>query len=408
MLCCDGRVPSIPATLLRWSRTPSADVVLAVALFGLGVLLHLSGAVRPMLPMAHPPVALSLLLLGLACLMQTQRRRMAGLTLAVVFVVFLVSGLVGFSVPVLLVLMDGLFVATLYTSERVSRRVVRINLTVVLLGVLASLVLIPDLRAAAQAALGIVSVFLVPMWWALQVRHHQRAAEDERERGRQQARLAELDRRAAIGEERGRMARDLHDVISGHVSAIAIQSEAVLQLADGSDPQPDPQTVRRVLRSVRENSVAALTEMRTMIELLRAGDGTEQDGLAAARRLRDLDQLVDSARAGGLTVRVDERPGDDLPAAVDLAAYRIVQEALTNVAKHASGADTSIALTRQDGALVVQVRNALPGPVADHGAGTGLLSMAERAQAVGGSLDAGRHEDGWRVRAVLPTEAARS
>jgi signal transduction histidine kinase len=219
-----------------------------------------------------------------------------------------------------------------------------------------------------------------------------RAAATKRANAAQAARIAELDRQAAIGAERARMARDLHDVVAGHLSAIAIQSKAVMSMAD-----TDPATARTVLRSVRENSVRSLEEMQTMIGPLRA-DGVPDPPIAPAR-LADLDPLLCSARAGGLRVAAD------LPVAVDLAAYRIVQEALTNAAKHAAGSRTSVAVHRKDAEVVVEIINELTAPVTDR-EGTGLVSMCERAHATGGTLAAGRCGSSWRVRAVLPTGGA--
>lgn len=396
------------AALLRWSRSPLADLALAVAMFGLGVLLHLTASgQRILLSGPEPPLWLRLAVLGVACAAQTQRRRMPVFALLVVFGAFLADGLHGFSVPTLLVLIDLLFAATLYSSRRKSRAVVGATAVVVLGMTASALVYIPDWRGAVQVVLSVLSVALVPVWWAMQVRHHREVASAERERAEQQARIAEMDRRAAIAEERGRMAKDLHDVVSGHLSAIAIQSEAVLQR------EREPETVRRVLHAVRENSVSALTEMRAMIELLRSDDDARSERRTSAAGLRDLGRLVDSARAGGLIVELtapepkDGDREDGSPAAVDIAAYRIVQEALTNAVKHASGAHTAVVLSHQGEQLVVQVTNDMPIAPTGRGSGTGLLSMAERAHAVGGTLDAGRCGDGWRVHAVLPTGGAR-
>jgi signal transduction histidine kinase len=163
----------------------------------------------------------------------------------------------------------------------------------------------------------------------------------------------------------------------------------------------DPKLVKTVLKSVRENSIQSLAEMRAMIEVLRA-DGGAEDPRTAPARLAELDRLIDSARAGGLDL--DVRRSDksaDLPVAVDLAAYRIVQEALTNALKHASGGVAKVEVRVEDGKLVVEVTNELtstPGT----GTGTGLVSMRERAHAVGGEFSAGPWAGGWRVRAVLP------
>jgi signal transduction histidine kinase len=121
----------------------------------------------------------------------------------------------------------------------------------------------------------------------------------------------------------------------------------------------------------------------------------------APARLRDLAQLLESARAAGLEVDARTEVDGELPVAVDLSAYRIVQEALTNVVKHAPGARASVVVDRQDSALVVEVVNERTGSTVA-GDGRGLLNMRERAQAVGGVLVAGPHERLWRVRAELP------
>ncbi len=190
------------------------------------------------------------------------------------------------------------------------------------------------------------------------------------------------------------MARDLHDVVAGHLSAIALQSEAVLSVAGD-----DPATVRTVLASVRENSVQSLAEMKAMIDLLRA---EEPDPHTAPARLADLERLLDSARAAGLDVTVQAELGGELPAAVDLTAYRIVQEALTNAVKHAAGSQARVMVRRDGDVVVVEVTNnltAVPSAVE----GTRLVSMRERAAALGGTLTAGLAAGGWRVHVVLPT-----
>ena len=202
------------------------------------------------------------------------------------------------------------------------------------------------------------------------------------------------------------MARDLHDVVAGQLSAIAIQSEAALTL-----PDADPATQRRLLEAVRTGSVSALDEMRAMIGLLRAGDaidaGPDADARTAPTGLDELGALLDAGRASGLSIDVDDRrpPADPLPAAVDLTAYRIVQESLTNAAKHAPGSTVSLRLGRADGTLTVELANAVGsarGPDAG-GTGTGLLGLRERAAAVGGTVRAGADRGTWTVRADLPT-----
>ncbi|HSL06941.1 MAG TPA: ATP-binding protein, partial [Pseudonocardiaceae bacterium] len=188
-------------------------------------------------------------------------------------------------------------------------------------------------------------------------------------------------------------------------SAIALQSEAVLSMAGD-----DPATARTVLASVRQNSVQSLAEMKAMIDLLRAEEPDPHTAPVSmldpasrsSARLADLERLLDSARAAGLQVTVQAELTGELPAAVDLTAYRIVQEALTNAVKHAAGSSAKVTVCRDGDVVVVEVINNLTVPPRT-GEGTGLVSMRERAAALGGTLTAGLAAGGWRVHAVLPT-----
>ena len=136
------------------------------------------------------------------------------------------------------------------------------------------------------------------------------------------------------------------------------------------------------------------TEMRTMIGLLRSGGDeprTAPDGLDR------LDPLLGSARATGLTVEVLDGRAGPLPADVDLVAYRVVQEGLTNAAKHAPGSAVRVEIAEREGTLTVELDNALAtGRAGLPGAGTGLLGLRERAEALGGRVEAGPHGEGWR------------
>lgn len=330
------------------------------------------------------PVALTI---ALACLAQVLRRRYPVLALAGVTLVFLGGAWwVGASaLGLLIVLGDVLYCAVLHSSKRAGWAVAGTALLVLTAATLATLVSSGG-RAALLNLLGLSVLVGIPVLWALEVRRHRDLAVQARL-------LAERDRAAALVEERNRMARDLHDVVAGRVSAIALQSAAAL----GSE---DPATLRRVLGAVREHSVASLGEMRTMIELLRSGT---PDPHTAPDGLDRLGALLTSARAGGLSVRLDDTRTAPLPAAVDLAAYRIVQEGLTNAAKHAPG--STVDITVSDG-LVVELRNDLTGGGRGAGTGTGLLGLRERASAVGGSVVAGPADDGWRLRAELPVGTA--
>jgi signal transduction histidine kinase len=220
--------------------------------------------------------------------------------------------------------------------------------------------------------------------------------------------LAEQERRhsgeRALLEERQRIARELHDVVAHHMSVIAIQAEA----APYKMTDPPPALVES-FSEIRASALAGLTELRRVLGVLRTGgqDTTPQPGLG------DLDTLLDSARSGGVSVTatVSGNPGP-LPDGVDLSAYRIVQEALSNAMRHAPGSQVQLHLAYRPDALALEISNdaalrAVPVLVASGergaGGGHGLVGMRERATMLGGSLDAGPTEDGgFRVTAVLP------
>jgi signal transduction histidine kinase len=371
------------------------DGLIALTTWLIGFLVYAAGIHRLLAGFDHAPLWVRLLELTALCGLELLRRWVPG-ALLLATAVLAVDIALSPSLPVMIVFTDFLYAATLYGSRRTSRVMIGVAAAAVVVVLAAVLVLAQQWRTAVLAGLGVLPFVLTPVWWAANVRQQRDIAETERANAGQLAKIAELDRRAAVAAERGRMARDLHDVIAGHLSAIAIQSEAALSL-------PDPKLAKTVLESVRENSVSALEEMRAMIGLLKAESGDAET--TAPARLADLSKLVESARASGLEVRVgstvDEVP---LPTAVDLTAYRIAQEALTNAVKHAPGGRVDVDLRYLDGVLAVEVRNDLHhrhAPPAD-GSGTGLLNMRERADAVGGTLTAGPAEGGWLVRAELP------
>ena len=386
-LCCDG------AVIARIARL---DVVPALGLFGLGAVLFALGTPLVFGEGSWPaPAWVRLALLVAICLVDLLRTRAPLMALLAGLAVAALDATLGLSLGVLLVVVDLLYAATLHGSRRASRVIV-VSVGVVMLGVAgASLSLVDDLRQALLITLQLGTFPVVPVWWAMNVRQQREIADAERARADHVARIAELDRRAAVAAERSRMARDLHDVIAGHLSAIAIQSAAALSMVDRTAD------MRAVLASVRENSLASLTEMRAMIGLLRSDDSKPGEDRTAPARLADLEPLLGSARAAGLTVEANIRVHGSLPAAVDLSAYRIIQEALTNAAKHAPGGRVEVAVDTRRARLVITVTNERTGDRAE-GGGIGLVNMRERAQAVGGTLTAGPHDGVWEVRAELP------
>ncbi|MFJ6217309.1 sensor histidine kinase [Streptomyces sp. NPDC092296] len=251
-------------------------------------------------------------------------------------------------------------------------------------------------------AIGLVA--FAPATTGALVRNYREAAESARLRAEQTTRLAELDRNQAVAAERARMARELHDMVANRLSAIAIHSTAALSRAD-------PEATRAAMAVIRENSVDGLAEMRRLIGLLRDSSGAPDP--AAVPALDGLPALVDGARANGLEVTVHDTrtPGRELPTPVELAAYRITQESLTNALKHAVPGRVSVALAEREGALTVRVTSPYgerPAGLRVPGSGSGLVGMRERAALLNGSFHAGPASgaDGrvWQVYAVLPTD----
>jgi signal transduction histidine kinase len=297
------------------------------------------------------------------------------------------------NVITVLLFTDLMYAAVLYGTPASARRIPWIT---GLLTVTAAVVPLAVWRTpeALLIGVGVGVVALAPAATGWLVRNHRDAAEAARLRAEQTALLAEMDRVQAVTSERARMARELHDMVANHLSAIAIHSTAALSLDDAD-------TSRDALKVIRENSVAGLAEMRRLIGILRNGSGEQEP--AAAPTLDGLGALVEAARANGLDVTLDAAHGE-VPAPVELAAYRVVQESLTNALKHAAPGPVRITLGEHDGALRVRVtspydhRDAPRAP----GSGAGLVGMRERTALLGGTFAAGADGDVWTVRAELP------
>ena len=213
-------------------------------------------------------------------------------------------------------------------------------------------------------------------------------------------RTREKTARQRATEERMRIARELHDALAQRISLINVQSGVALHLLDRQ-----PEQAREALRSITDASRNALRELRGTLGVLRAGEAEPRTPIPTLERL---DELVRVAQASGIAVRLnvagEPRP---LEPSVDLAAYRIAQESLTNVARHAPRSTASLSISYGPDDLVVEVENEGIGRAAgaEPGTGHGLIGMRERAASVGGELQAGpRPEGGFRVRARLPLE----
>jgi signal transduction histidine kinase len=218
-----------------------------------------------------------------------------------------------------------------------------------------------------------------------------------RERATQLEREREEKARAAVAEERGRIARELHDVVAHSVSVMVVQAQAGPRLLG------DAEQARGVFRSIEASGREALVELRRLLGILRTGD--EQLSIGPQPGLGSLRSLVEQVREAGLPVELRiEGEQAPLPPGIDLSAYRIVQEALTNTLKHAGRAQATIVVRYEQAALELEISdNGTSTPAGMNGSGHGLIGMRERAALYGGALEAGaRDGGGYYVRARLP------
>jgi signal transduction histidine kinase len=236
------------------------------------------------------------------------------------------------------------------------------------------------------------------------------AAEATRIRGERAAvtrASRQLDQRREQSEERLRIARDLHDVIGHNISLINVQASMGLDLMDSQ-----PERARAALTAIKSASKEALQELRTMLTPLRGDDDDDVAPRSPAPGLARLPELIELTRAAGLGVEVEiTGTAPPLPAAVHLAAYRIIQESLTNVARHAGRARVTVRVSYDDADVHVEIDDdgtaSAEGPAAI-GTGSGITGMRERATALGGDLSAGfRRGGGFRVSARLPVRSSR-
>jgi signal transduction histidine kinase len=208
-----------------------------------------------------------------------------------------------------------------------------------------------------------------------------------------------------VGEGRLRIARELHDVLAHNVSLINVQAGVALHLLQKGDGEA--KEVEPALAAIKQASAETLREMRSVLGTLRQAD--EEAPRAPEPGLGNLGALVGRMRDAGVEVELSfSGARRELPGSVDLAAYRIAQEALTNAARHAPGRPARVEVAFDDACLTITVTNPTAGgPAGEPEAGNGIVGMRERATALGGTLEAGRDGDGvFRVRARLPVEAS--
>lgn len=213
-----------------------------------------------------------------------------------------------------------------------------------------------------------------------------------RERRAERERIAEEEARRQASEERLTMAQELHDVLAHNISLIHVQASTALHLMDAN-----PEQARTALSTIKTASKEVLGEMRSVLNVLREG--------APRSPTAGLDRLDDLVERSGMDVKLERAGSRPLPPQVERAAYRIVQESLTNAARHAPGSAVSVSLDYGERELVIQVADsgATTAPVlSEDGSGNGIPGMRERASALGGTLVAGPSGTGFQVEARLP------
>ncbi len=388
-----------------WRGLPPlvADLLLTAALTAISLGVFLERSEQPHGLVAWPSVVLTLV--GTLPLAARRRRPVAVFAAAAVAeALFLVVGPLSSPGPGLSVAV-ALYTLASRTERRVSSRLAILSALVYALVLLVSLV---SGRKDSAISFFSATALVAGSWSAgenVRTRRAYLAQLEERARRLEAAR--EEDARRAAQDERARIARELHDVVAHHVSAIAVQAGVAASIAERQ-----PERAREALTFIQEASRQALVEMRTLLTVLRTGEETGAERVPQPS-LTQVAYLVGQSRAAGLSVLLEvEGAARTLPEALDLSAYRIVQEALTNSLKHAGGSQVRVRVRYTPDALELEISDTGQGAhpsVNGDGAGRGLIGMRERVALFGGALDAGPSPDhGFRVRARLPLgEAAR-
>jgi signal transduction histidine kinase len=266
----------------------------------------------------------------------------------------------------------------------------RWGMLIIVAGVVGFFAATPGLQRTDPANLfSVLLVWLVA--WGLGYSAARRRDEQERAR-----RALE---RQVIAEERVRVSRELHDVVGHTVNLFVVQAGAARLMLNS-----DPAMTRSLLQGMEDTGRATLADLDRVLASLRsdAGDGS-QNGASPAPGLSQLPELIGRFQDSGVDVRLTVDPALRLPRDLDLSAYRIVQEALTNTLKHAAPCSATVVVERRNGSLIVEVSDTGPGVRATDRHGRGLVGIAERVSMLGGVLEHGDGDaGGFRVRAVLP------
>ncbi len=345
-----------------------------------------AGVAASLVVAGHPATPPGYVLLAASGLVLAKRRTAPVAVLVATAVLALAYQATGADVPVIA------FLFAVYSAMKAGHRVVTLAGSVLLLATLplAALVSPRDLttyEAFAQTRDVLQIAWLVAAAAAGEALRQAEERADEAERTKEEAARRRAD------EERLHIARELHDSLTHQISVIKLQAEVAVHLArKRGEEVPEP------LLAIRDAGREASKELRATLEALRDDDKNPPHGIG------DVEQLVQRARATGLDAQLTiEGRNDDVPAAVERTAYRIVQESLTNIARHAAAATAQVRIDYRPDSLLVRVDDDGKAPPTTAEPGVGLLGMRERVTALGGSLRAApRSEGGFTVQAELP------
>lgn len=390
------------ATGMRWVRRhrPFVD---ALGIAALSIVTAAVGVGQVWDAVSIVPAAISpwwgVVIAAPAVLAVAAKRRFPRTGLAVTAALFAVSLVTVGGVGILVALLDLLWTVTLAASPAARRRIL-VGCAAATAGMFGlALVITADMRVAVLVGLQLGALLGTDYWWATAVAQANEIAELHRREAREVAIDAERERDAALQRERDAMSRELHDLVAGHVSAMAIRAESALSLP--ADAGGD----RAALRAVRDSSLEAHQALRSMIAVLRAGGGE----FVVPPRLDRVPEYVEAARRAGLDVRFESGEAAGIPVAVEQVAARVVQEGLANCVRHAAGGRVAVSIAPGATGLLVRVDSRDGRPI-EHpplaGNGSGLVMLGERVRALGGRFDAGPVGAGWSVRASLPLEVA--
>jgi len=348
-------------------------------------------------PHVHGPRGLSMLLYGAISLTLFVRRERPLLLIAAITV----GGTVGQAVLqgppditfVILILLTGAYSVGAHARQRVALIGLALGVGVV--------IAVSAIRHDSDVIFPTVFFVFVPWLVGRTLRHQSALSRELAEKADRAQHERDEEERRAVSAERGRIARELHDVLAHNLSVMVVQAGAARRIVER-----DPDTAADAADLIRTTGRDALAELRSLLGTVHRDEGEPLGGVPS---LAQVNRLVRRAREAGLTVRLKvEGEAAPLPTGIDLTAYRVVQEALTNTLKHAGEARAEVTVRYEPREVVVEVEDDGIGPdgngqLADVGGGHGLVGMRERVAVSGGELEAGpRPEGGFELRARLP------